>query len=99
MAVLPVVFLAGGCGQDVATCDTICTTSGTCTATVLASCTSSCTSYQATCTANVNAGGDFQQLLTCIGDSNDACNGFASIPPLCAGEAAAVTAACGPLPN
>ena len=103
VAVLPlalVALLAPGCGQDVATCDTICTTSGsTCTATVSSDCSSAWQNYQTSCSAAPkNGGGSFQDLLTCIADSNDACNGFANIPPLCDAEASAVVSLCGNLP-
>ena len=101
LAAVPLAALSvtGACGQDVATCSSICTVTATssCTGTLNPNCVTDCQSYQQTCQTQ-NAGGDFQALVTCIADSHVACNGFASIPPLCTDLAKTATTQCGATP-
>jgi len=75
-----------GCFQDVATCDTLCALPDA----PGASCADSCNATQAACT-ETNALGDFQALLTCVGNTGT----YASTTGDCAKEQATVDANCG----
>ncbi len=77
---------AGGCGEDVATCDTICGFSDAPT-----TCGSTCAAQDAACGTSVNAG-DFQAYLTCVNNAGS----YGSIEGLCEAEATAVARECGP---
>jgi hypothetical protein len=98
LAVFPAAVVAGGCGSDTPTCSDICVVEGSCTETAdPTNCIAACTGYQTTCTT-ANAAGDFQALVTCIANSNEACNGFENIPPLCEGLVSSATQFCGSAP-
>jgi len=82
-----VAATVGGCGQDVATCGTVCDLPGAPTQ----NCNTTCTATEAACatqTADPNCSGDFQLLLTCLDNAGtyDAING------LCESIAARVSA-------
>jgi hypothetical protein len=73
---------AGGCGQSVATCDSVCLLPGAPTSN---DCSSSCTQAQTAC-ASSDCSGDFQLYLTCLQNAGT----YAAVDGLCATIAATV---------
>jgi hypothetical protein len=71
-----------GCGQSVATCESVCALPN---APVGDGCSSECTSEQESLVAE-GAGGDFQAYLTCLSNAGD----FSASTGLCATESATV---------
>ncbi len=85
VTVLVQLALVVGCGQDAATCSTVCPTGSSVT------CTTACNAEESACTS-ASATTDFQALLTCIGNAGGS---YTSLPPLCQTEADTVTKNCG----
>ncbi len=80
---------AGGCGQEVATCTTVCAlpdNPGN-------GCVSACTASEAACTTTA-CSADFQAYLTCLGNAGT----YSAVDGLCAGLAKAVGAETTGLP-
>ncbi len=89
-AVLALAFLAGltstaavGCGQDVASCSSVCGSD--------ADCSSMCSDLETNC-SDANASSDFQDLLTCLGNAGGT---FGDVPPLCTSAQDTVDSTCG----
>lgn len=74
---------SGGCGQDVATCDTICALPEA----PGSDCTTSCSDAQSACaSSSAECGGDFQDYLTCLNNAGT----YEAVDGLCAAIAARV---------
>lgn len=79
-----------GCGQDVATCDTICGFSDAPQPT--STCVNQCTTTQQACAnATPSAAGDFQAYLTCIANSGS----YQVVGGTCEPQVATVAKLCG----
>jgi len=77
----------GACGQDAATCDSVCALPDA--PTPNSTCTSGCTTGQSEC-VSAGYGGTFQQLLTCIENAGT----YVSATELCASQTAAIQSEC-----
>jgi hypothetical protein len=77
---------AAACGQDVASCGSVCPVGS-----ASDDCPGNCMTIQASCDA-ANAGADFQALLTCVSNANGA---LTPLPELCAADYAIVSKNCG----
>jgi hypothetical protein len=102
LVVVTLLGTAGACGQDVATCASICAFPG-----AGPECLTDCNTQQSACTAAGYAG-NFQDYLTCIGtvgtygvqqDVQTTNPGelaqYSTVVPLCAAEVAAIASECG----
>jgi hypothetical protein len=83
-----IVLAAAGCGQDVATCGTICGF-----ADAPQGCQTACDNTQQECTT-AGAAGDFQAYLTCVAN----CGSYEVVGGTCASQVATVTKLCGSTP-
>jgi len=86
LAVTSTAVTTGGCGQDVASCATVCALPDA----EPTSCMTSCTSVELQC-ATAGDGADLQLLLTCLSNAGL----YSAIGGSCASEAKTVASACG----